>query len=96
MTAERASNLSERAVRTGSIGLIAAVGTILAGFELWHTAQMQSLLGKVVQAVLPLTMALILIAASYGLYRSEIETAELRRITTWFVIGLLGMSLVVG
>ncbi|WP_332897599.1 ATP-binding protein [Haladaptatus sp. CMSO5] len=96
MSAKRSSILSERAVRAGSVCLIACVGAILAIFELWHTSQMQSPLGKVVQAVLPLTMALVIIAASYGLYRSEIEAGELRRITSWFVAGLLGMSLMVG
>lgn len=79
-----------------SVAIIGGIGVVLAGFELWHLTQMQTVPGQLLEAGLPLGMALFIISASGWLYRSEFTESETLRITGWFIAGLLGMALVTG
>lgn len=88
--------VSERAKRASSIGLIGGMGILLAGFEVWHTTQMQSLAGKLFMAVLPLTAALVVIYSGYRLARGDVTGSESLRIAGWFLAGMAGMAVVAG
>lgn len=88
--------VSEQAKRASSIGLIGGMGILLAGFEVWHTTQMQSLTGKLFMAVLPLTAALVVIYSGYRLARGDVTGSESLRIAGWFLAGMAGMAVVAG
>ncbi|WP_276275338.1 PAS domain S-box protein [Haladaptatus sp. QDMS2] len=87
---------SEELKQALSVWIIGGTGIVLAGFEIWHAIQMQTLLGRIIEAGLPLVMAFVIVSASYWLSQSEFSESEMLRIAGWFILGLIGMAVVTG
>lgn len=79
--------------RSISCVLVSGAGLLLVGFEFRHTLMMQTLLGRVVAALVPLILALFIVYAGYWLYASSFDAAGVARVTTWVFTGMAVMAL---
>ncbi|WP_233204297.1 ATP-binding protein [Halegenticoccus soli] len=74
--------------------MISGLGLLLALVEIWHAFEMETTLGVMLEAVLPLLLAIALIYAGYWLSCSGLDSTGIGRILGWFTAGTIGMLLV--
>ncbi|MFT4922821.1 MAG: PAS domain S-box-containing protein [Haloarculaceae archaeon] len=81
-------------------GIISAIGLVFAGPHVLHGIEdVEMGLGPVelaLGAIFPFLLAFSLVGVGYGLWRSDLPAAQLRRVVLWFVIGIVGTLLVTG
>ncbi len=76
--------------------IVSGFGVLLALLELRHWFEMDTLLGKLLEAILPLLLAGTLIYAGYWLAHSRFDARHVERIVGWFAVGTVSLVLVTG
>jgi len=96
VTSDLPRGFPESGKRMLSVGIIGGTGAVLAAFEIWHTFHMQTLPGKLLEAILPLVVAMVILYASHWLWHSEFDDRATLRMTGWFIAGVIAITAVVG
>ena len=73
---------------------ITGIGLLYAAVEIVHVTRMTSLVGVVLEAMLPFALALPLVATGGLLWRADWDTADVLRMDAWIVVGTVAMSIV--
>ncbi|MDG5777158.1 PAS domain S-box protein [Haloarculaceae archaeon H-GB1-1] len=81
-------------------GLLSAAGLVFAVVQLPHlvadSMEGMGLVALLTGAILPLLLGLVIAGFGYGLWRSDLPAAQLRRVNIWFLFGIGGMAVVSG
>lgn len=77
-------------------GVVVGLGAVFGGVEVLHLFTMETPVGRVVEAVLPLTGALALVAAGVALWTGRFAGVTPLRITVWTLLGAAVMASLFG
>lgn len=73
---------------------MSGLGVVLAALELRHWFKMDTLVGKLLEVILPLVLAVTLVYAGYWLSQSAFDADHVLRIVGWVAVGTVGSVLV--